>query len=169
MVVTPNADLRLAVEGALFSGFGTAGQRCTSLGTVIVHESVHDEFLAQFGAAASAAAVGDPAAEVLYGPMLDQKFASRFENTWAGSSRTTRCSAQRRRRIGHASPVLASSATRGGLFYHPTIVDGVQADDALFRRRRSGRSWASPPTRSSRRDRAGQRARLWPVRLDLHQ
>ena len=46
LVVTPSADLDLAVEGALFSGFGTAGQRCTSLGTVIVHESVHDEFLA---------------------------------------------------------------------------------------------------------------------------
>ena len=39
MVVTPDADLDLAVEGALFAGFGTAGQRCTSLGTVIVHES----------------------------------------------------------------------------------------------------------------------------------
>ena len=41
----PDADLDLAVEGALFSGFGTAGQRCTSLGTAIVHESVHDEFV----------------------------------------------------------------------------------------------------------------------------
>ena len=41
----PDADLDLAVEGALFSGFGTAGQRCTSLGTVIVHESIHDEFV----------------------------------------------------------------------------------------------------------------------------
>ena len=38
LLVTPSADLDLAVEGALFSGFGTAGQRCTSLGTVIVHE-----------------------------------------------------------------------------------------------------------------------------------
>src|SRR5262249_23282367 len=37
MAITPSADLRLAVEGALFSGFGTAGQRCTSLGTVLVH------------------------------------------------------------------------------------------------------------------------------------
>ena len=45
LVVMPDADLDLAAEGALFSGFGTAGQRCTSLGTVIVHESVHDEFL----------------------------------------------------------------------------------------------------------------------------
>ncbi|MFD0853639.1 aldehyde dehydrogenase family protein, partial [Actinomadura adrarensis] len=45
MVVTAAADIDLAVEGALFSGFGTAGQRCTSLGTAIVHESVHDEFV----------------------------------------------------------------------------------------------------------------------------
>ena len=48
LVVMPDADLDLAAEGALFSGFGTAGQRCTSLGTVIVHESVHDEFMARF-------------------------------------------------------------------------------------------------------------------------
>ena len=48
LVVMPDADLELAVEGALFSGFGTAGQRCTSLGTAIVHESVHDEFLRRF-------------------------------------------------------------------------------------------------------------------------
>src|SRR5438309_5524166 len=46
LVVMPDAKIDLAVEGALFSGFGTAGQRCTSLGTVIVHERVHDEFLA---------------------------------------------------------------------------------------------------------------------------
>jgi acyl-CoA reductase-like NAD-dependent aldehyde dehydrogenase len=38
LVVMPDADLDLAVEGALFSGFATAGQRCTSLGTAIVHE-----------------------------------------------------------------------------------------------------------------------------------
>ena len=47
MVITPSTDIELAVEGALFSGFGTAGQRCTSLGTVIVHDSVHDEFIAR--------------------------------------------------------------------------------------------------------------------------
>ncbi len=38
LVVMPDADLDLAVEGSLFSGFGTAGQRCTSLGTVIAHD-----------------------------------------------------------------------------------------------------------------------------------
>ncbi len=79
MVVMPDADLDLAVEGALFGGFGTGGQRCTSLGTVIVHESVHDAFLARFDIATRAAKVGDPMnAEILYGPMISQRFCDTF-------------------------------------------------------------------------------------------
>jgi len=78
MVVTPSAELDLAVEAALFSGFGTASQRCTSLGTVIVHDSVHDDFVAQFDKATRQAAVGDPFGDVVFGPMLDEKFAERF-------------------------------------------------------------------------------------------
>jgi aldehyde dehydrogenase (NAD+) len=140
MVVTPAAGLELAVEGALFSGFGTAGQRCTSLGTVIVHESIHDEFLAQFAAAVSAAAVGDPARDVIYGPMLDQKFASRFEEYlgWIqphhkilGSSGMGRISATNPRDGFVGDP-------EAGLFYHPVIVDGVQAGDALFQQETFG-------------------------------
>src|SRR3954468_357174 len=50
MVVTADADLDLAIEGALFGGFGTAGQRCTSLGTVIVAEHVHEPFMRRFEA-----------------------------------------------------------------------------------------------------------------------
>jgi aldehyde dehydrogenase (NAD+) len=79
LVVMPDADLDLAVEGALFSGFGTAGQRCTSLGTVIVHESIHEDFLSRFSKAVEEAAIGDPMQEVLYGPMLNERFAERFE------------------------------------------------------------------------------------------
>src|SRR6516164_361179 len=140
MVVTPSAGLELAVQGALFSGFGTAGQRCTSLGTVIVHESIHDEFLAQFSAAVSAAAVGDPARDVVYGPMLDQKFASRFEEYlgWIqphhkilGSSGIGKISAANPRDGFVGDP-------EAGLFYHPVIVDGVQAGDALFRQETFG-------------------------------
>ena len=56
LVVMADADLDLAVEGALFSGFGTAGQRCTSLGTVIVDERVHDDFFARLKAAVEGAA-----------------------------------------------------------------------------------------------------------------
>src|SRR5512133_3811998 len=74
LVVMPDAGLDLAVEGALFSGFGTAGQRCTSLGTVIAHRAVHDELLARFSAAVERAVIGDPFRDVLYGPMIDRRF-----------------------------------------------------------------------------------------------
>ena len=60
LVVMPDADLDLAVEGALFSGFGTAGQRCTSLGTAIVHRDVHDDFVDRFTTAVAEAPIGDP-------------------------------------------------------------------------------------------------------------
>src|SRR4051812_27176119 len=70
LVVAADADLDLAVEGALFSGFGSAGQRCTSLGTAFVHRSVYDEFLRRFDAAVSAAPVGDPTQDVLFGPLI---------------------------------------------------------------------------------------------------
>src|SRR3712207_6194860 len=60
MVVMDDADIDLAVEGALFGGFGTAGQRCTSLGTAIVHESVHDEFVRKLDERLRAAPIGDP-------------------------------------------------------------------------------------------------------------
>jgi alpha-ketoglutaric semialdehyde dehydrogenase len=140
MVITPSADLELAVQGALFSGFGTAGQRCTSLGTVIVHESVHDEFLARFGSAVSAARVGDPAQDVVYGPMLDEKFARRYEEYlgWIqphhkilGSSGVGKISGSNPR-AGFAGDPEA------GLFYHPVIVDGLLPGDALFRQETFG-------------------------------
>src|SRR6266513_774059 len=79
LVVMPDADLDLAVEGALFSGFGTAGQRCTSLGTVFAHEDVHDDFLSRFTRAIEEAAIGDPFQDVLYGPMISARFCERFE------------------------------------------------------------------------------------------
>ena len=83
MVVMDDADVDLAVEGALFGGFGTAGQRCTSLGTAIVHESVYDEFVAKLSERLSSSPIGDPFDDVLYGPMIHERFAERFED-WLG-------------------------------------------------------------------------------------
>ncbi|MCT9929369.1 aldehyde dehydrogenase family protein [Planotetraspora sp. A-T 1434] len=121
MVVMPDADLDLAVEGALFAGFGTAGQRCTSLGTVIAHEDVHDEFLSRFAEAVRNAKIGDPNGDVLYGPLLDRKFAERYEDylTWIEPHHTV-------------LPGPTGRIDGDGLYYHPVIVDGVRADDRLF-------------------------------------
>ncbi|HEU5418524.1 MAG TPA: aldehyde dehydrogenase family protein [Streptosporangiaceae bacterium] len=135
MVVTPSADLDLAAEAALFSGFGTAGQRCTSLGTVIVHRDVHDDFLARFDALTRSAPVGDPAGEVVFGPLLDRKFADRFEEYlgWIQPHHKVLGSTA-------VGPITAGSPRDGfagdpaaGLYWHPVIVDGVREDDALFR------------------------------------
>jgi len=132
MVITEDADLDLAVEGALFAGFGTAGQRCTSLGTVIVHESVHDEFLRRFTAAVSAATVGSPDGDVLYGPLLDQRFADNHEKHlgWI---------APHHRVFGPTGRITSANprpgflgSPEGGIFYHPVIVDGVRPGDAIF-------------------------------------
>jgi alpha-ketoglutaric semialdehyde dehydrogenase len=134
LVVMPDAELDLAVEGALFSGFGTAGQRCTSLGTVIVHESIHDEFMERFTKAVEEAPIGDPTQEVLYGPMIHERFAERFEDwlglirdhhTVSGSSGTGRIDGDNPRAgfVGDAD---------AGIYCHPTIVDGVTADDEIY-------------------------------------
>ncbi len=132
LVVTPSADLDLAVEGALFSGFGTAGQRCTSLGTAIVHESVHDDFLARFTKAVEEAVVGDPTGPVLMGPLLDQKFADRYEEflTWIQPHHTV-YGPTGRITTDNPRPGFAGDFTKG-LYYHPVIVDGVRPGDPIF-------------------------------------
>jgi aldehyde dehydrogenase (NAD+) len=136
----PDADLDLAVEGALFSGFATAGQRCTSLGTVIVHQSVHDEFVRRFAHATEAAAIGDPTRDVLYGPMLSARHCERFEGWLAcvrphhqlsGSTGIGRISAANPRKGFVGDPAA-------GLYYHPTIVDGIRTGDELYRRETFG-------------------------------
>jgi aldehyde dehydrogenase (NAD+) len=135
LVVMPDADLDLAAEGALFSGFGTAGQRCTSLGVAIVHDDVYEAFLTRFVERVSSAAIGDPSGGVLYGPMLSERFLQGFEK-WLGeiqphhevhgSTGTGRITAANPRRgfVGDAD---------AGVFAHPTIVTGVRAEDALYR------------------------------------
>jgi alpha-ketoglutaric semialdehyde dehydrogenase len=132
LLVTPSADLDLAVEGALFSGFGTAGQRCTSLGTVIVHESIHDEFLARFNAAVAAARIGDPAQDVLMGPMMHGKFAERFEDflDWVQPHHTVQAASGKITKDNPRDGFVGDPST--GLYYHPVVVDGVRPGDRIF-------------------------------------
>jgi aldehyde dehydrogenase (NAD+) len=59
IMVMDDARLDLAVEGALWGGFGTTGQRCTAASRVAVHEKVYREFLEHFAAGAKALRVGD--------------------------------------------------------------------------------------------------------------
>jgi aldehyde dehydrogenase (NAD+) len=73
MIVTPSADLELATRAILFSAAGTAGQRCTSLRRLIVHESIRTDLLARIERAHAQIRVGDPReAATLVGPLIDR-------------------------------------------------------------------------------------------------
>ena len=72
MIVTPSADLQMALRAIVFSAVGTAGQRCTSLRRIIVHESVFDELLAGLRKAYEGLAIGSPLDQsILVGPLID--------------------------------------------------------------------------------------------------
>ena len=80
LVVMPSANIENAVEGAYWAGFGTAGQRCTSLGNLIVHEDVYDEFMTKFMDKVSTTQIGDSMRHegVLYGSMISEKYGEDF-------------------------------------------------------------------------------------------
>ena len=72
-IVTPSADLDLAVRGIVFAAAGTAGQRCTSLRRLIVHRSVADEVVARVASACRQLPIGDPSAPgTLVGPLIHE-------------------------------------------------------------------------------------------------
>ena len=135
MVVTADADLDLAVEGALFSGYGTAGQRCTSLGLLLVEQPVQEEFLTRLTRALDSAAIGDPTQDVLYGPLLDARFAHRFEEYlgWIGDGhRLLGSRAVGRVTAGNPRPGFVGDPQEG-LYYHPVLVAGVLPEDRFAR------------------------------------
>ncbi|HET8749274.1 MAG TPA: aldehyde dehydrogenase family protein [Sphingomicrobium sp.] len=72
-IVCPSADLELAARAILFSAAGTAGQRCTTLRRLIVHESVADPLIARLKQLFAGVKVGDPRdSGTLIGPLVDE-------------------------------------------------------------------------------------------------
>lgn len=134
MVVMPDANIELVVEGALFSGFGSAGQRCTSLGTMWVHRDIYEVVRERFVHAVERAIVGDPFADVLYGPMIDEKYLVDHDKhlgliadhqTVYGSTGVGRITSAHPRAGFIGDP-------DAGWFAHPTIVEGIRPGDALY-------------------------------------
>ena len=73
IIVTPSANLDLALRATLFAAVGTAGQRCTTVRRLIVHESVAGAFVDRLVAAYRTLPIGDPWDEgVLVGPLINE-------------------------------------------------------------------------------------------------
>jgi len=75
-IVCPSADLDLTVRGVAFAAMGTAGQRCTTLRRLLVHEEIHAPLLDRLRRAYSSVRVGDPRKSgTLVGPLIDDRAA----------------------------------------------------------------------------------------------
>ncbi|WP_353070207.1 aldehyde dehydrogenase family protein [Tunturibacter empetritectus] len=73
-IVAPTADLDLTLRAIAFSAMGTAGQRCTTLRRLIVHESVYDKLVPQLKKVYGSVVIGDPGAQgTLVGPLIDER------------------------------------------------------------------------------------------------
>jgi len=73
-IVAPTADLDLTLRAIAFSAMGTAGQRCTTLRRLIVHESVYDTLIPQLKKVYASVVVGDPREpSTLVGPLIDER------------------------------------------------------------------------------------------------
>ncbi|MGO2026486.1 MAG: aldehyde dehydrogenase family protein, partial [Brevibacterium aurantiacum] len=72
-IVAPSADIDLALRGVVFAAAGTAGQRCTTLRRLIVHESIADDFVDKIVAAYKTLSIGSPTEDgVLVGPLINE-------------------------------------------------------------------------------------------------
>lgn len=117
-IVFPDADLKLAAAASRASGFAIAGQVCTSVQRLYVHESVMDQFLDIFVPLVEQLRVGDPMLEDTdMGPMLTDEAAAQAEK-WLQEA------------IDKGARVL-TGGQRNGRMFAPTVVTDLSPDTAL--------------------------------------
>jgi len=81
IIITPNADLKITIIGALFGAVGTCGQRCTSTRRLIIHESVYDEVKNKLVKAYTQLNIGNPLDESNHvGPLIDTDAVNMYLN-----------------------------------------------------------------------------------------
>ena len=121
VVVFEDADIAAAVEGISVAGYFNAGQDCTAATRVLVHQDIHDEFVAALAKAAADTKTGQPDDEdVLYGPLNN-------------ANQLAQVSGFIDRLPAHAK-VEAGGHRVGdvGYFYAPTVVSGLAQDDEII-------------------------------------
>jgi alpha-ketoglutaric semialdehyde dehydrogenase len=119
LMVMDDADIDLAVDGALWGGFGTSGQRCTAASRVVVHRKVIGEFTRKFVERASKLRIGDgldPKVDV--GPVINETQLARIQKYVSIGKKegaTLLCGGRR----------LDTGAHKRGWFHEPTIFGDV--------------------------------------------
>ncbi|MCK2185163.1 L-piperidine-6-carboxylate dehydrogenase [Halomonas getboli] len=123
MILAPSADLDMAVRAILFSAVGTAGQRCTTLRRLIVHESVRDEVVERVKKAYAGVTIGDPMGGSLVGPLIDAQAFDQMQSV-LGKAREQGASVfGGERRLADEYPQ--------GFYVAPAIVEVEQQDELV--------------------------------------
>jgi aldehyde dehydrogenase (NAD+) len=121
-IVAPSADLDLSLRAIAFSAIGTAGQRCTSLRRLFVHDSIYDTLVTRLRRAYGSVAVGDPSSSAtLVGPLIDAPAWERMKKALdaareVGGTVTggTRVNVPGREGGVYVSPALVEMPSQGG-------------------------------------------------------
>ena len=114
MIVTPSADLKLAERAILFAAAGTAGQRCTTLRRLIVHESIADGLVTRIRELFDQVRIGDPReANTLVGPLIDPGALSAMQSALEKA----------RHQKGRVTGGEAIEAVAGGTYVRPAIAE----------------------------------------------
>jgi aldehyde dehydrogenase (NAD+) len=123
MIVTPSADLDLAVRSIVFAAVGTCGQRCTTLRRLIVHESVADELRDRLLKLYQRVPIGDPTKEgTLIGPLVDEQAAKQMDAALTA--------AKEQGGKVHGGGRVTDGVPTGGNYVMPAIVE-IGADAAI--------------------------------------
>ena len=108
-IVAPSADLDLSLRGIAFAAMGTAGQRCTTLRRLFVHDSVYDTLVPQLTKVYDKVQVGDPRTPgTLVGPLIDRAAFDGMQQA------------------------LKESREMGATVFGGTRVDGLAGPDAFY-------------------------------------
>jgi aldehyde dehydrogenase (NAD+) len=117
IIITPNADLEMAIRATVFGAVGTCGQRCTSTRRLIVHEKMYEEVKNRLVKIYSTLTIGNPLhAATLVGPLIDadakKNFLHALENVQKAGGKLL-C----------GGTVLSGAAFDGGNYVAPAIVE----------------------------------------------
>lgn len=116
MIVTPSADLDIAVRAITFAAVGTCGQRCTSLRRLFVHKDISETLIERLKSIYSSLPIGDPReASTLIGPLVNERAFDAMQNSLAAAhdqGGTLLCGGDR----------VTDGVPKGGVYVEPALV-----------------------------------------------
>jgi aldehyde dehydrogenase (NAD+) len=116
MIVAPSADLEMAVRAITFSAVGTAGQRCTTLRRLFVHDSIYDTLVPRLKKIYAGLPIGNPLEKTtLIGPLVDQA-------AFDGMQKALEAAKADQGQVFGGERVTVAGA-EGGYYVRPSIVE----------------------------------------------